>query len=176
MWCCDRGTVVVTAVHSFLRSVAVYIPVFENTTTQNEEGHPMEPGSKKPVTVAGRPQIPLVRPDIARKRMESGAERHFEPKVVFLGLLALQDPPRPAVPRAVQICREASIGVVMVTGDQPQTAAAIARDIGIITKTGRTEDDVIIAKLLCMFLVFSFVLLLLCCCEPAQPICVCFYS
>ena len=110
----------------------------------------MEAGSAKPVTVAGKPQIPLVRPDLASKRVEGAPTTHFEPKVVFLGLIALQDPPRPAVPRAVQVCRQASIGVVMVTGDQPQTAAAIARDIGIIAKNGRTEEDVILAKLLCM--------------------------
>ncbi|KAJ9442106.1 Sodium/potassium-transporting ATPase subunit alpha [Diplonema papillatum] len=115
----------------------------------DESGKPVEAGTQKPITVRGRPQIPLVRPDIAKARMEAtGDPAYFVPKVVFLGLLALQDPPRPAVPRAVAICRQASIGVVMVTGDQPQTAAAIARDIGIITKTGRTEDDVIVAKLL----------------------------
>eukprot|EP01063_Lacrimia_lanifica_P037045 TRINITY_DN74_c0_g1_i7.p1 TRINITY_DN74_c0_g1~~TRINITY_DN74_c0_g1_i7.p1 ORF type:complete len:1319 (+),score=617.48 TRINITY_DN74_c0_g1_i7:100-3957(+) len=115
----------------------------------NEEGKVMEAGTPKPITVAGKPQIPLVRPDIAARRMkETGdSEHYFVPKVVFLGLLAMQDPPRPAVPRAVQICRQASIGVVMVTGDQPTTAAAIARDIGIITAAGKTEDDVVMEKL-----------------------------
>eukprot|EP01059_Diplonema_ambulator_P010022 TRINITY_DN19_c0_g1_i4.p1 TRINITY_DN19_c0_g1~~TRINITY_DN19_c0_g1_i4.p1 ORF type:complete len:1297 (+),score=543.58 TRINITY_DN19_c0_g1_i4:38-3928(+) len=115
----------------------------------NEEGKAMEPGKPKPITVMGRPQIPIVRPDIAAQRIEkNGGSAYFVPKIVFLGLLALQDPPRPAVPHAVAICRQASIGVVMVTGDQPQTAAAIARDIGIITKAGKTEDDVITQKLL----------------------------
>jgi sodium/potassium-transporting ATPase subunit alpha len=52
--------------------------------------------------------------------------------LVFLGLTALQDPPRPAVPGAVQNCKSASIKVVMVTGDHPDTAEAIARQTHII--------------------------------------------
>ena len=117
----------------------------------NEEGKAMEAGTPKPTTVGGKPQVPLIVPSIAASRVEKNGDKHyFVPKVVFLGLIALQDPPRPAVPRAVEVCRQASIGVVMVTGDQPQTAAAIARDIGIITRQGKTEDDVIVQKLLCM--------------------------
>jgi sodium/potassium-transporting ATPase subunit alpha len=112
----------------------------------NEKGD--APTGEKPVTVHGKPQIPLVRPDIAAARKEKNPDYAFVPKVVFLGMLALQDPPRPAVPRAVSVCRNASIGVVMVTGDQPQTAAAIARNIGIIAPSGKTEDMVLMDALL----------------------------
>jgi sodium/potassium-transporting ATPase subunit alpha len=53
--------------------------------------------------------------------------------MVFVGLLSLIDPPKPGVPEAVTICRNAGIRVAMVTGDHPITAKAIAQDVGIIT-------------------------------------------
>lgn len=57
--------------------------------------------------------------------------------LVFAGLMALQDPPRPAVPRAVLNCQTAGIKVIMVTGDHPDTAEAIAKQVNIIT--GKTR-------------------------------------
>jgi sodium/potassium-transporting ATPase subunit alpha len=52
----------------------------------------------------------------------------------FIGLMALQDPPRDRVPEAVTSCLSAGIKVIMVTGDQPVTAEAIAKQVNIITK------------------------------------------
>ena len=49
----------------------------------------------------------------------------------YLGLAGLQDPVRPGVPDAVAECRRAGIRVVMITGDYPGTALAIAREIGL---------------------------------------------
>lgn len=49
----------------------------------------------------------------------------------FAGLLAFEDPVRPGVRDAVLACRKAGIRVMMVTGDHPATAAAIAREIGL---------------------------------------------
>jgi Ca2+-transporting ATPase len=50
----------------------------------------------------------------------------------FHGLVALADPIRPAVPEAVRLCANAGIRVVMITGDYPRTATAIARQIGLV--------------------------------------------
>ncbi len=50
---------------------------------------------------------------------------------VFLGLVGLADPLRPSVPEAVQECRSAGIRVVMITGDYPATARAIAQQAGL---------------------------------------------
>ena len=49
----------------------------------------------------------------------------------FLGLTGLADPVRPAVPAAIARCRAAGIRVIMVTGDHPLTATAIARQAGL---------------------------------------------
>ncbi len=51
--------------------------------------------------------------------------------MTLLGLVGLFDPPREGVREAVAACREAGIRVLMVTGDQPATAAHIARELGI---------------------------------------------
>jgi Ca2+-transporting ATPase len=61
----------------------------------------------------------------------------------FVGLVGLADPLRPSVPAAVGDCRSAGIRVVMITGDYPTTARAIARQAGIDADdlvTGETVD------------------------------------
>lgn len=66
---------------------------------------------------------------------ESLAPEAIERGLTFLGLVALIDPPRPEVPQAVADCLTAGITPVMITGDHPGTAMAIARRLGI------TADD-----------------------------------
>jgi Ca2+-transporting ATPase len=63
-----------------------------------------------------------------------GAES-LEAELVLLGLVALYDPPRPEVPEAIRLCRQAGIKVTMVTGDYGLTAEAIARQIGLLDPT-----------------------------------------
>jgi P-type Ca2+ transporter type 2C len=59
----------------------------------------------------------------------------------FLGLVALADPLRAGVRDAVDECRRAGVRVVMITGDYPTTAAAIAREAGLDTETILTGAD-----------------------------------
>jgi len=59
----------------------------------------------------------------------------------FLGLVGLADPVRPSVPSAVSECRSAGIKVVMITGDYPATARAIARQAGLDAKDLVTGDE-----------------------------------
>jgi Ca2+-transporting ATPase len=56
-----------------------------------------------------------------------------ERDLVFVGLTGMYDPPRAEVKEAVAKCRLAGIRVVMITGDHPHTAMAIARELGIAT-------------------------------------------
>ena len=49
----------------------------------------------------------------------------------FLGLVGLADPPRPEAAAAIALCRQAGVRVIMMTGDHPATARAIAREVGL---------------------------------------------
>nr|CAD7393510.1 unnamed protein product [Timema cristinae] len=60
----------------------------------------------------------------------------------FVGLMSMIDPPRAAVPDAVAKCRSAGIKVIMVTGDHPITAKAIAKSVGIISEGNETIEDI----------------------------------
>lgn len=62
-------------------------------------------------------------------------EKEIESNLHYLGMAALIDPPREEVIPAIQQCKEAGIHPVMITGDQPLTAKAIAKELKII------EDD-----------------------------------
>ncbi|KAJ8336427.1 hypothetical protein SKAU_G00376470 [Synaphobranchus kaupii] len=63
-------------------------------------------------------------------------------QLCFLGLISMIDPPRAAVPDAVGKCRSAGIKVIMVTGDHPITAKAIAKGVGIISEGNETVEDI----------------------------------
>jgi Ca2+-transporting ATPase len=59
----------------------------------------------------------------------------------LVGLVGLADPVRPGVPAAIQECAEAGVRVIMMTGDHPQTAIAIARQIGLPHAAVVTGDE-----------------------------------
>ncbi|HSW47175.1 MAG TPA: cation-translocating P-type ATPase [Phycisphaerae bacterium] len=61
--------------------------------------------------------------------------------LTFLGLILLWDPPRPEVPDAVRRALEAGVRVVMITGDHPATALAVAKEVGISSSGVLTGRD-----------------------------------
>ena len=60
-----------------------------------------------------------------------------EENLVWVGLVGMLDPPRPEARAAVRRCHEAGIRVIMITGDHPDTARAISRDLGILSPEGK---------------------------------------
>lgn len=58
----------------------------------------------------------------------------IEGNLTMLGLFGMIDPPRPEAEKAVEICKQAGITPVMITGDHKNTACAIGRKLGILTK------------------------------------------
>ncbi|MBE1423598.1 Ca2+-transporting ATPase [Desulfomicrobium macestii] len=71
--------------------------------------------------------VPASRPS----RTSPQTPNPIEQDLTFIGLCGMYDPPRPEAGEAVARCRAAGIRVVMITGDHPHTAAAIARELGI---------------------------------------------
>lgn len=68
---------------------------------------------------------------LERSSPDSLTAEAVERDLVFVGLSGMYDPPRAAAKEAVAKCRAAGISVVMITGDHPDTAQAIARELGI---------------------------------------------
>lgn len=78
----------------------------------------------------------------ARHRVQDdwpGIQHDFD--FEWLGLVALADPLRPEVPQAIAECHQAGIRVVMITGDHPRTARAIAAQAGIAHDQVVTGDE-----------------------------------
>ena len=74
----------------------------------------------------------------AQRDLDAASPEHLkaeevERDLVFVGLTGMYDPPRTEAKEAIVKCRSAGIRVVMITGDHPHTAAAIARELGIAT-------------------------------------------
>lgn len=63
-------------------------------------------------------------------------EADLEQNLIFCGLIGMIDPPRSEVPAAIAKCKKAGVKVVMITGDHPNTAKAIARDLGLLDHGG----------------------------------------
>ncbi|MCS7060046.1 MAG: cation-translocating P-type ATPase [Anaerolineae bacterium] len=57
-----------------------------------------------------------------------------EREMTFLGLVGMIDPPRPEAKQAIRTCEEAGIKPVMITGDHPLTAQAVARELGLLKR------------------------------------------
>jgi Ca2+-transporting ATPase len=82
------------------------------------------------------------RPDAMPARPEDS-----ERDMTFLGLVGLMDPPRPEAHAAVAEAQQAGITPVMITGDHPATARAIARRLGIVDHDGRVLTGAELAQL-----------------------------
>lgn len=59
-------------------------------------------------------------------------EHSLENNVIFVGLIAMMDPPRPEVKNSIKSCKNAGITTVMITGDHKDTAIAVAKELNIL--------------------------------------------
>jgi P-type Ca2+ transporter type 2C len=104
-------------------------------------------GEAVPLTNDLRAEILNVNDDYARGALRvlalarrdlpprSGAytSENIERELTFMGLMAMMDPPRPQVEKAIKTCRLANIRIVMITGDYGLTAESLARRVGMLT-------------------------------------------
>ena len=100
--------------------------------------------SSQPMTESLRDQIMKQNQRMAAKGLRIIAVAmtdHKTGKLCFLGLVGLMDPPREEVCEAVRTCQMAGIRPVMITGDHPATALAIARQIGILKDMKTVEGN-----------------------------------
>jgi Ca2+-transporting ATPase len=66
-----------------------------------------------------------------KKTDSKHCDETIEKELAFCGLVGLLDPAREEIPHAIEVCRQAGIRVVMITGDNADTAAAIAKSVGL---------------------------------------------
>jgi len=67
----------------------------------------------------------------AYRDIVTGEREGVESQLVFAGLAGMMDPPREEAKRAIAACHDAGIRVIMITGDNPETARAVAGELGI---------------------------------------------
>ena len=89
------------------------------------------------IVAAGRDMAGRALRVLAVARRADATAKNAEQALTFLGLLGMFDPPRPEAKTAIQQCEQAGIKVVMITGDHPLTAQAVARELGL-HRTGRS--------------------------------------
>jgi len=112
--------------------------------------HIQESGQAVPLTEVKRKEVLEQNLDMARSALRvlgvayrplqgvpaSCTPENVEKDLTFVGLLGMIDPARPEVKDAIKVAKGAGLKSVMVTGDHKETAEAIARDIGLLSKGG----------------------------------------
>lgn len=97
------------------------------------------PGGEEPLDSAGRELILSAAREMADAALRvlavasrsDATVQNVQEQLTFLGLVGMSDPLRPEARAAIQTCREAGIKPVMITGDHPATALAVARELGL---------------------------------------------
>jgi P-type Ca2+ transporter type 2A len=74
---------------------------------------------------------------LTRSAKTTAEYAQLEQKMTLIGLVGMLDPPRPEVPKSIRLCKEAGIRVIVITGDNRNTAESICRQIGVF---GADED------------------------------------
>jgi Ca2+-transporting ATPase len=124
--------------------------------TVREDGHPVSYLKGAPEALIDRCAMPAADRESWKEKADAYAREGFrvlalawrrgasDDELALLGVVLFWDPPRPEVPDAVRIAMAAGIRIVMITGDHPATALAVAHQIGIPgvrVLTGEDLDD-----------------------------------
>jgi Ca2+-transporting ATPase len=91
-------------------------------------------------TSLGRRVIAIAHRTLMPTERDAPPER-LERNLVFVGMISLEDPPRLGVRETIGQAHQAGIRTIMVTGDHPRTAAAIAADVGIVSNRVMDAQD-----------------------------------
>lgn len=97
---------------------------------------PLDPASREQILETARSMASEALRVLAIAQRTGASIETAEHDMTFLGLMGMIDPPRPEAKSAIQTCEQAGIKVVMITGDHPVTAQAVARELGLL-KNGR---------------------------------------
>jgi Ca2+-transporting ATPase len=132
-----------TTLHSEAGGVVAYSKgaaeiVLDSCTMQMAEDgeRSLDAQSRQRILETGREMASAALRVLAVARKTDTKLENSEREMTFLGLLGMIDPPRPEAKAAIQTCEQAGIRPVMITGDHPVTAQAVARELGLL-KTGR---------------------------------------
>jgi Ca2+-transporting ATPase len=107
------------------------------------------PAGDRPLDAGARARVLAVHDALASRgnrmlavavRVPAPGEAVVEEDLVLIGLVGMQDPPRPGVREALAACRRAGIEVTLVTGDHGLTAGALAREVGLGEAADRIVD------------------------------------
>ncbi len=101
----------------------------------------MSPTIKKSVLESSNEMASRALRVLAIAYRDAGAKDTKEENLIFLGLVGMIDPPRKEVKDDIKICMDAGIAVVMITGDNKNTAMAIAKELGMPEKKVLTGEE-----------------------------------
>ncbi len=100
------------------------VPIKEAQATLEEQVLNYANDALRTIAVAGR--------TLTKEEALNATQTELEDQLTFLGIAGIIDPPRPEVRKSIATLHKASVEVVMITGDHPATARAIAYRLGII--------------------------------------------
>jgi Ca2+-transporting ATPase len=110
----------------------VIIAACRRTLTESDE-KPIDAAAREALLATAQKMAGDALRVLAVARRSEATQENAERDLTLLGLIGMIDPPRPEAKDAVETCRQAGIKPVMITGDHPLTAQAIARELGILT-------------------------------------------
>jgi len=99
-----------------------------------DEEIPLDAAGRERILAASRLMAQDALRVLAVSSKEGATKGNAEQRMTFLGLAGMLDPPRPEARDAIRTCREAGIMPIMITGDHPLTAQAVARELGLLTE------------------------------------------